>query len=138
MDEQLKALLVGINALKRGQEETKERMENAQKCHEDLKNALEEKINKMEEEIEKVKEPAYEGTKEISQREENLEKKLLACGRTKNENKFVPASPVPVAASPVSVNLYTYGGKTNWEVYKIRFCIMKTMEGLKGSKHVSK
>ncbi|GFV55765.1 uncharacterized protein TNCV_167511 [Trichonephila clavipes] len=64
MDEQLKALLEGINPMKSGQEETKERMEkgqremqkerpprnkkgleNVQKCQEELKNSLEEKIN---------------------------------------------------------------------------------------------
>ncbi|GFY31775.1 uncharacterized protein TNCV_4200841 [Trichonephila clavipes] len=62
-----------------------------------------------------------ERMEEMSERVKDLEKKLLACGKTKNENKFVPASPVPITASPVSVKLYTYDGKTNWEVYKIQF-----------------
>ncbi|GFX37837.1 transposable element Tcb2 transposase [Trichonephila clavipes] len=78
MDEQLKALLEGINALKNGQEETKERMqnmqisqeetknelkdrmekglENVQKCQEDLKNSLEKKIDHVEEKIKNVEE----------------------------------------------------------------------------------
>ncbi|GFW77834.1 uncharacterized protein TNCV_3404091 [Trichonephila clavipes] len=73
MDEQLKALLEGINALKNGQEETKQEMqksldhmqrsqeeikqemqkglENVQKCQEELKNSLEEKINSVEDRI---------------------------------------------------------------------------------------
>ncbi|GFW61918.1 hypothetical protein TNCV_4669431 [Trichonephila clavipes] len=110
MDEQLKALLEGINALKSGQEE--------------LKNTLEEKINKMEKKIENVKELFDERMEEMSQQVKYIEKKLLACGETKNENKFVPASPVPIPASPVSVKLYTYDGKTNWEVYKIQFGII--------------
>ncbi|GFX93632.1 uncharacterized protein TNCV_1588091 [Trichonephila clavipes] len=53
MDDQVKALLEGINALKSGQDELKERV---QKCQKDLKNTLEEKINKMEKEIEKTEE----------------------------------------------------------------------------------
>ncbi|GFT60234.1 hypothetical protein TNCV_4970611 [Trichonephila clavipes] len=44
---------------------------------------------------------------ETNQRVEYLEKKLPACGKTTNENKFVPASAVPVPASPVSVKLST-------------------------------
>ncbi|GFT30843.1 uncharacterized protein TNCV_1682361 [Trichonephila clavipes] len=60
----------------------------------------------------------------ISQRVEDFEKKLLACGNGTNESKFVPAALVPVPASPVSVKLYTYDGKTNWEVYKIQFGII--------------
>ncbi|GFV21180.1 uncharacterized protein TNCV_4268131 [Trichonephila clavipes] len=47
-----------------------------------------------------------------------------ACGNTTNESKFVPANPVPVPASPVPVKLYTYDGKTNWELYKIQFGII--------------
>ncbi|GFS50455.1 uncharacterized protein TNCV_3196831 [Trichonephila clavipes] len=53
---------------------------------------------------------------EMSQRVKDIEKKLLVSGETKNEKKFVSASPVPILASPVSVKLYTYDGKTNWEV----------------------
>ncbi|GFV17537.1 hypothetical protein TNCV_4028671 [Trichonephila clavipes] len=110
MNEQLKALLEGINALKSGQEE--------------LKNILEEKIDKMEKKTENVKELFDERMEEMSQRVKYIEKKLLACGETKNENKFVPASPVPMPASPVPVKLYTYDGKTKWEVYKIQFGII--------------
>ncbi|GFY02220.1 uncharacterized protein TNCV_5100791 [Trichonephila clavipes] len=46
-----------------------------------------------------------------------------------NENKFVPTSAVPVPASPVSVKLSTYDGKTNWEVYKTQFCIISEANG---------
>ncbi|GFT70884.1 uncharacterized protein TNCV_4163651 [Trichonephila clavipes] len=190
MDEQLKALLEGINALKSGQdmqksqgengeyaEETKQEMqkfelgmekglENVQKCQEDLKNSLEKKIDYVEEKINSVEEKialkveekiavveekiavveekitvveekitvveekivvveekiavVEEKTKKVggkiekikeqveerievagnfSQRVEDLEKKLLACGKTTNENKFVPASAVPVPVS---------------------------------------
>ncbi|GFX29204.1 hypothetical protein TNCV_3217381 [Trichonephila clavipes] len=90
MDEQLKVLLEGINALKSDQEE--------------LKNTLEEKINKMEKKIENVKELFDERMEEMSQRVKDIEKKLLACGETKNENKFVPASPVSIPATPLSGN----------------------------------
>ncbi|GFU98813.1 uncharacterized protein TNCV_2308371 [Trichonephila clavipes] len=48
MDEQLKALLESINALKSGQEETKERMENMQ---EEIKNELKERIEKGQQEM---------------------------------------------------------------------------------------
>ncbi|GFT30976.1 uncharacterized protein TNCV_1683461 [Trichonephila clavipes] len=99
MDEQLKALLEGINALKGGQEETKERMEKGQQ------------------EMQKYLEI------------EDLEKKLLVCWNEDNERKFVPASPVPVLASPVSVKLSTYDGKTNWEVYKTQFSIISDDNG---------
>ncbi|GFT15456.1 hypothetical protein TNCV_3264711 [Trichonephila clavipes] len=61
---------------------------------------------------------------EMSQRVKYIGKKLLAFGETKNENKFFPASPVPIPASPVSVKLYTYDGKTTLEVYKIQFGII--------------
>ncbi|GFT83229.1 uncharacterized protein TNCV_3425431 [Trichonephila clavipes] len=89
-----------------------------QKCQ-DLKNSSEKKISsveekialkvgekvgavkkKMEEKIEKIKEQVVERIEEMSQKIEDLEKKLLACGN-KNESKFVPASPIPVPASPV-------------------------------------
>ncbi|GFY00935.1 hypothetical protein TNCV_1363411 [Trichonephila clavipes] len=66
---------------------------------------------------------------DISQRVENLEKKLLAGRRMKNDNMFVPASSVPVPASPVSMKLYTYDEKTNWEVYKIQICIISEVNG---------
>ncbi|GFV69704.1 uncharacterized protein TNCV_4508171 [Trichonephila clavipes] len=83
----------------------------------------------MEGKIENVKEQFDERMEEMSQRVKDLQKKLLACGKTKNENKFVHASPVPVPASPVSVKLYTYDGNTNWEVYKIQFCTISEANG---------
>ncbi|GFT09227.1 uncharacterized protein TNCV_2640631 [Trichonephila clavipes] len=58
----------------------------------------------------------------MSQRVEDLEKKLLASGNATYESKFVPVSSVHVpsstlslTSSPVSVKLSTYEGKTNWE-----------------------
>ncbi|GFU80973.1 uncharacterized protein TNCV_1277191 [Trichonephila clavipes] len=102
-----------------------------QKCQEDVKNALEKKIDNVEEKVNSVEEKielkveekiAAVEVKIEKKRFEDLEKKLLACGNTKNESKFVPvssvympASPVPLNASPVSVKLSTYDGKTNWE-----------------------
>ncbi|GFU81086.1 uncharacterized protein TNCV_1117381 [Trichonephila clavipes] len=67
MDEQLKALVEGINALKSAQEEL---------------NILEKKINKMEKKIENVKELFDERMEEMSLRVKYIEKKLLACGWT--------------------------------------------------------
>ncbi|GFW66908.1 hypothetical protein TNCV_4687931 [Trichonephila clavipes] len=65
-----------------------------------------------------------------------MENKLLACGNTKNESKFVPvssvsmpSSPVPLNAATVSVKLSIYDGKTNWEVYKIQFSIISEANG---------
>ncbi|GFT16130.1 uncharacterized protein TNCV_3316461 [Trichonephila clavipes] len=46
-----------------------------------------------------------------------------------NENKFVPTSAVPEPASPVSVKLSTYDGKTKWEVYKTQFAIILEANG---------
>ncbi|GFU01031.1 uncharacterized protein TNCV_1816501 [Trichonephila clavipes] len=37
---------------------------------------------------------------EMYQRVKDIEKKILACGEIKHENKLVPASPVPIPASP--------------------------------------
>ncbi|GFV39642.1 uncharacterized protein TNCV_913301 [Trichonephila clavipes] len=178
MDEQLKALLEGINALKNYQEETKERMENMQRSQEEtknelkermekgeenLRNTLEKKINSVEEKItlkiavvnkkiekkvgeeieknkeqieERIKEQVEERIKEllkeriegvvenfslISQRMEDLEKKLLSGGN-ENKNKIVPVSAFPepglaflvhVTAFTGPVKLSTYDGKTN-------------------------
>ncbi|GFU42070.1 hypothetical protein TNCV_3197331 [Trichonephila clavipes] len=88
-------------------------LENVQKCQE-LKDSVEEKINKVEEKI------AGEMEKDIA-RVEDIKKKLLASGNATNESKFVPAdslhmvsSAVPLTAPPISVNLSTYDGKTNW------------------------
>ncbi|GFX59837.1 hypothetical protein TNCV_4130801 [Trichonephila clavipes] len=175
MDEQLKTLLEGINALKNGQEETRQEMqkcleetrqemqkglketrqemqkrqeemqkgvEDMQKRQEETKNELKERKDKRrprkiaidEEKIDRIKEQVEERIKEqveertegvaenfsiISQRVENLEKKILASGNTTNETKFVTASPVhvsssavPLTASPLSVLLPTYDEKT--------------------------
>ncbi|GFV75364.1 hypothetical protein TNCV_1482101 [Trichonephila clavipes] len=154
MDEQLKALLEGINALKNGQEETRQEMHKGQhgmeKGLENCALKVEEKIvvaeekieKKVGEEIEKIREKVeerIEGVAEnfslISQRVEDLEKKLLVCAN-KNESKILPSSPVPVSTSPVpltastvSVKLSTYDGKTNWEVYKTQFSIISEANG---------
>ncbi|GFT37352.1 uncharacterized protein TNCV_4285021 [Trichonephila clavipes] len=68
MDEQLKTLLEGMNALKNGQEETRQEMQKGmddtknelkkrmEKGQEDLKNSLEKKIDTVEEKINSVKE----------------------------------------------------------------------------------
>ncbi|GFW05847.1 uncharacterized protein TNCV_603191 [Trichonephila clavipes] len=157
MDEQLKALLDGINALKsgqedmqksqeetnnelkdtmeKGQEETKQEMQKEEKIAlkvEENISVVEEKIEKKVEQVKERIEQVVENFSLLSQQKEDLEKKLLAGG---NENKSksvyvsafpeqVLASPVPVPASPVSVKLSTYDGKTNWEVYKIQFCVI--------------
>ncbi|GFX07204.1 retrovirus-related Pol polyprotein from transposon 412 [Trichonephila clavipes] len=150
IDEQLKALLEGINALKNGQEETKEGIEKGLKdmqksqeetkerienIQEEIKNELKERVEKGQQEMQKVEEKIEKKVREeiggiltsklkkelkksletFTQRVEDLEKKLLAYGNTKNESKFVPVSSVPMPASPVSVKLSTYDGKTNWE-----------------------
>ncbi|GFU36079.1 retrovirus-related Pol polyprotein from transposon 412 [Trichonephila clavipes] len=134
-------------------------LENVQKCQEDLKNSLEKKIDsveekissvedriaekmeeiavveekmekKMEEKIERFREQFEEVAGNLSQQIEDFENKFLACGNTMNKSKFVPASPVPVPASPVSVKLPTYDRKTNWEVYKIQFSLISEATGL--------
>ncbi|GFT68535.1 uncharacterized protein TNCV_248501 [Trichonephila clavipes] len=191
MDEQLKALLESINALKSGQddmqksqEETEERMEKGQqemqKCLDDTKNELKERMEKgqqetkkalkveervgavekkveeeiaiVKEKIKRIKEQVEERIKEqvderiegvaekfslISQRMEDLEKKLLDGGNeNKNKSMPVPAFPEPVLASPVTVTAFTgpvklstYDGKTNWEVYKTQFCLISEANG---------
>ncbi|GFY22866.1 uncharacterized protein TNCV_2181271 [Trichonephila clavipes] len=93
---------------------------NVEKRQEELRNILEKKIEQVEERYESV----ARNCSLISQRVEDFEKKLLACGNAANESKFVPAAPVPVPASPVSVKLYTFDGKINWEVYEIQFGII--------------
>ncbi|PRD18411.1 UNVERIFIED_CONTAM: hypothetical protein NCL1_60667 [Trichonephila clavipes] len=69
---------------------------------------------------------------EKGQQEMQKGQKLLACGNEDYERKFVPPSPAPVLASPVSVreNLSTYDGKTNWEVYKTQLSIISDANGL--------
>ncbi|GFX36700.1 uncharacterized protein TNCV_580791 [Trichonephila clavipes] len=153
MDEQLKALLEDINALKSGQEETKERMENMQRSQEETKERMEEEIknelkermaNKKcrKEELKSKLERIEEVAGNFTQRVEDLEKKLLACRNTKNESKFVsvssvpmPASPMPLTASPVSVKLSTYDRKTNWEQHPLeekllKYCTLPDIERL--------
>ncbi|GFY07282.1 uncharacterized protein TNCV_5084691 [Trichonephila clavipes] len=100
MDEQLKALLEGINALKNI-------IGNVEKRQEELRNILEKKIEQVEERYERL----AGNFSLISQRVEDFEKKLLDSGNAANERKFVPAAQVSLPASPVSVKLYTYDGK---------------------------
>ncbi|GFX75703.1 uncharacterized protein TNCV_3575281 [Trichonephila clavipes] len=148
MDEQLKALLRSINALKSGQddmqksqEETEERMEKGQQETKKVEEKIERIKEQVEERIKEQVEERIEGLAEkfslISQRMEDLEKKLLDGG---NENKDksmpVPAfsepvlvSPVPVTAFTGPVKLSTYDGKTNWEVYKTQFCLISEANG---------
>ncbi|GFX01295.1 uncharacterized protein TNCV_3729641 [Trichonephila clavipes] len=158
MDEQLKALLEGIIALKYGKEETKNELkqemlkslddgmekgqEEIKKGQEDLKNSLEKKIDTVEEKINSVEEKIALKVEEkiavVEQkiaRVEDLKKKLLVCAN-RNESNFLPSSPVPVSTSPVpvtastvSVKLSTYDGKTNWEVYKTQFSIISEANG---------
>ncbi|GFW38907.1 uncharacterized protein TNCV_4078651 [Trichonephila clavipes] len=70
---------------------------------------VEEKIEKkVEEKIETMREELAENFTLISQRMEDLEKKLLAGGN-ENKNQSVPVSafPKPMLASPVSVTAFT-------------------------------
>ncbi|GFX81921.1 retrovirus-related Pol polyprotein from transposon 412 [Trichonephila clavipes] len=142
IDEQLKALLEAINALKNSQEEAKNYLKEGQEETKQEMQKVEEEIALVEEKIERIKEQVeerIEGVAEnfslMSQRVEDLEKKLLASGNATNETKFVPADPVhvpsavPLTASPVSVKLSTYDGKTNWEVYKTQFSIISEANG---------
>ncbi|GFV82325.1 uncharacterized protein TNCV_3443151 [Trichonephila clavipes] len=68
---------------------------------------------KVVDEVERIKEQVEERTKE---RVEDLEKKLLACGKTTKENNFVPASSVPMPISPVS---YFVDGLKEEEIQKV-------------------
>ncbi|GFW35994.1 retrovirus-related Pol polyprotein from transposon 412 [Trichonephila clavipes] len=94
-------------------------LENVQKCQE----VVEEKVAVVEEKIEKKVEQVEERIREqieekyeevagnfslISQRVEDLEKKLLVSGN-KNESKILPSSPVHVSTSPVPVTASTVG-----------------------------
>ncbi|GFU60357.1 uncharacterized protein TNCV_3308051 [Trichonephila clavipes] len=145
MDEQLKALLEGINTLKSGQENMQRNQEEMKKGQEETKNELkqemqkdsveekfvlkgeeniaivEEKVAVVKEKIEKKEEQDEERIREqvekkyeevagkfglISQRVEDLRKKLLVSGN-KNESKILPSSPVPVSTSPVPVTAST-------------------------------
>ncbi|GFX31316.1 hypothetical protein TNCV_2061341 [Trichonephila clavipes] len=101
----------------------------------EIKEQVEEKIK---EQVEERIEGVAESFSLISQRVEDLEKKLLVCAN-KNESKILPSSavpvstsPVPVTASTVSVKLSIYDGKTNWEVYKTQFSIILEANGWTG------
>ncbi|GFU73304.1 hypothetical protein TNCV_4731211 [Trichonephila clavipes] len=146
MDEKLKVLLEGMNALKNGQEETRQEMQkglddmqkNQEESLEKKIDTVEQKINSVEEKIAlKVEEKIDVVIEKIEVVDEKIEKKrvvdlekqLLVCG-DKNESKLLSSFPVPVSsypafvtvtASPVSVKLSTYDGKTNREVYKTQF-----------------
>ncbi|GFX84857.1 hypothetical protein TNCV_4996891 [Trichonephila clavipes] len=61
MDEQLKALLEGINALKSGQEETKQRMENMQRSQEKTKERMENMQRSLEETKNELKKGMQKG-----------------------------------------------------------------------------
>ncbi|GFW78231.1 uncharacterized protein TNCV_137001 [Trichonephila clavipes] len=140
MDEQLKALLEGINALKSGQEDMQRSQEEMKKIVV-VEEKIEKKVEQVEERIGEIVDERIEGVggnfSLISQRMEDLEKKLLAGGNEYKSKSLhvsaflepVLASPVPVPASPVSVKLSTYDGKTNWEVYKIQFSIISEANG---------
>ncbi|GFV98977.1 uncharacterized protein TNCV_3390401 [Trichonephila clavipes] len=130
MDEQLKAFLEGINALKSGQQEMQKRLRRVWRICREAK-----KGPRIKEQVEERIEEVAGNFNLVSQRVEYLEKKLLACGNKDNERKFAPASPVPVLASPKSVKLSTYDGKTNWEVYKTQF---STISGANGWTEVVK
>ncbi|GFW27973.1 uncharacterized protein TNCV_768531 [Trichonephila clavipes] len=143
----------GLEDMQKSQVETKnelkERMkkglENVQTCQEEMKNSLEEKIDsveekialKVEEKIAVVEENIEKKVEEEIERikEQDLEKRLLVSGN-KNESKILPSSLVPVSTSPwpvtastVAVKLWTYDGKTNWEVYKTQFSIISEVNG---------
>ncbi|GFV79398.1 uncharacterized protein TNCV_1903701 [Trichonephila clavipes] len=140
MNEQLKALLKGTNALKscqedmqKSQEETKQEMQKGQQGMEKEKiNSVEKKIAlKIEEKVVVIEE------KIEKKRMEDLEKKLLAGGKEK-KNKSMPVSafPEPVLVSPVPLNAFTgsvklsaYDGKMIWVVYKSQFSIISEANG---------
>ncbi|GFV59418.1 hypothetical protein TNCV_235741 [Trichonephila clavipes] len=84
----------------RSQEETKKELTKImQKCQEDLKNSLEMKIDSVESKINSVEEKI-----------DVVEEKM-----GKIRSIPVPVSPVTLTASPFSVKMFTYEGKTNWE-----------------------
>ncbi|GFW40155.1 uncharacterized protein TNCV_5118381 [Trichonephila clavipes] len=157
----------GLENVQKRQEETKKDQEELKNSLKSKIDNVEEKINSVEEriavkmeemitvveekiekkvggEIEKSKEEVEERIERvaenfslISQRMEDLEKKLLVGGN-ENKNKIVPVSafPDPVLPSPMPataftgpVKLSTYDGKTNWEVYKTQFFIISEVNG---------
>ncbi|GFT08309.1 uncharacterized protein TNCV_1439081 [Trichonephila clavipes] len=139
MDEQLKALLEGINALKSGQdmqksqEETKEKMENMQKSQEETKNELKNRMEKNLENVHKCQEDLRNTLEKIDSMEEKIALKVEEKVAIVEEKVAivvpVSTSPVPVTASTVSVKLSTYDGKTNWEVHKTQFLTISQANG---------
>ncbi|GFX50474.1 uncharacterized protein TNCV_2429431 [Trichonephila clavipes] len=121
--------------MQKRQEETKNELkEGMEKGQEDLRNTLEKKIDsveekialkveekivvfeekiekKVEEKIETIREELAGNFNLMSQRVEDVEKKLPEMRRTK------------------AIKLSTYEGKTNWEVYKTQFSIISETNG---------
>ncbi|GFV81516.1 uncharacterized protein TNCV_52401 [Trichonephila clavipes] len=99
-----------MESMQRSQEETKNDLkEGMRKGLEVVEENIEKKVEQVEERIrEQVDERIEEVAGNFSQRVEDLEKKLLACGKMTYENKFVPTS-------PISEKLSTYDGKTGRE-----------------------
>ncbi|GFW14936.1 uncharacterized protein TNCV_4658971 [Trichonephila clavipes] len=150
-----------MESMQKSQEETKERMENMQ---EEIKNGLKQRIEKGQQEMQKVEEKIavveekiekkvgeeigrnkeqveerIEGVAEslslISQRVEDLEKKLLVCANN-NESKifaFLSSTYVNLSGACNCLNsvseTVTYDGKMNWEVYKTQFSIISEANG---------
>ncbi|GFW53712.1 hypothetical protein TNCV_1078131 [Trichonephila clavipes] len=81
MDEQLKALLEGINALKNGQEDTRQEMqkglEDMQKIQEETKNELKDRMEKGQEETKKEMQNCQEDLKNTLEKKiDNVEEKI--------------------------------------------------------------
>ncbi|GFU24862.1 hypothetical protein TNCV_1279971 [Trichonephila clavipes] len=110
----------GVEDMQKRQEETKNELKERKDKRRPRKIELKSKLKKeLKEQVEERTEGVAENFSIISQRVENLEKKILASGNTTNETKFVTASPVhvpssavPLTASPLSVLLPTYDEKT--------------------------
>ncbi|GFU89542.1 uncharacterized protein TNCV_4803041 [Trichonephila clavipes] len=135
----------GLEEMQKSQEETKNELKD--KMEKEKINTVEDRIagkmeeiavveekreKKIEEKIERFTEEVAGNFNLVSQRVEDLEKKLLA-GRNESKSKIVPVSafpePVPVTAFTGSVKLSTYDGKTNWEVYQTQFSIISEANG---------
>ncbi|GFU78460.1 tigger transposable element-derived protein 1 [Trichonephila clavipes] len=89
MDEQLKSLLEGINALKSGQEETKERMENMQRSQEETKERME-NMQRSQEETRKGSKKCGKGKKETLEwcMKANLIASRYECPRCKKNMRL--------------------------------------------------
>ncbi|GFX27405.1 uncharacterized protein TNCV_35021 [Trichonephila clavipes] len=176
MDEQLKDLWEGINALKNGQEGTRQEMQKGQqemqKSQEETKNELKERmekgqeeraqecvkekitlkveekiavveekiavvddeiVKKVGEEIQIIQERVEERIKEQvedrikEQVEERIKEQVEERIKEQVEERI--KGNTCSCASPVSVKLSTYDGKTNWKVYKTQFCIISEGNG---------